>query len=887
MGEVFLARDSRLDRPVALKVVAAHATVEPEHRARFEREGRAVSRLNHPHICTLYDVGYHDGIAFLVMERLEGETLRERLKNGPLPLEQAVGRGIEIADALHDAHSHGVLHRDLKPANVMLTRTGAKLLDFGLARLQTPPLAPAEWSSEISTAVDEEPLTEEGKLLGTFHYMAPEQLEGKQADNRADIWALGCVLYEMVTGRRAFDAGSRAALVSCILDKHPPPIGSLRPDVPKALEHAISTCLAKNAGERWQSAGDLKRVLLFTADDIARGAQEVPGTHAAAEDTPAWRRHAGWAVAAGLLLTLVGTVFHVTLGRELPAELSARLTINLPDHALLTPVASLPPPADGRPSLALSRDGRRLVYVALVGGETRLFARDMTTAEVGPIPGTDGASAPFLSPDGEWVAYFANGKLKKTALATGETMVLTDAQGPGGAWSDDDLLYFNLNEGGGIHSIAAGGGNTTRRIAGQSLWPEALPDGRGLLFSDLRGGVFLFKDDRIERLCRGSYPHYSPSGHLLVSELGKLLAVPFDLGAAKVTGPAVTVLQDLRTEIFGGAQYTLSRDGMLVYVAGADSQVASLVWVDRHGRAEPLGFPPAAYGPFDISPDGRTLAVPVFEGGAADLWLYDIPRGAGTRLTFQTKGEPRINTGPRWAPDGNGIIYTSYWQAEGGGPGLRSALFWKAVDGREAVQLTPDDVPMRPAAGSFAPDGSVLALYATSPDTGFDLWSLRLHGLDRSTAASPTAEVFLRTSFLEAFPRFSPDGKWIAYMSDESGRREIYVRQYPGAGGKVQVSTVGGLRPTWHPSGRELFYQLRNQWYAVEVAPSTPFRVGRPRLLFEGPYISVPGFSWALAPDGERFLVLENPEQFRARRELTVVTRFFDEVRRRIGARRG
>jgi serine/threonine-protein kinase len=768
----------------------------------------------------------------------------------------------------------------------MLTRTGAKLLDFGLASLQPAPRALTEPISEISTAVAEEPLTAEGKLLGTLHYMAPEQLEGKQADNRADIWALGCVLYEMVTGRPAFDAANQAALVSCILDKHPAPIGSLRPGVPKTLEHAISTCLAKNACERWQSASDLKQVLLFTADALARGAQEVPGAHAAAGVTPAWRRHAGWAVAAGLLLMLVGAVFHATPGRQVPAGLSVRLTINLPDHALLAPAASLPPPADGRPSLALSRDGRRLVYVALVAGETRLFVRDMTTAEVGPIPGTDGAYAPFMSPDGEWVAYFANGKLKKTALATGETLALTDAQGPGGAWSDDDLLYFNMNEGSGIHSIAAGGGNTTRRIAGQSLWPEVLPDRRGLLFSDLRGGVFLFKDDRIERLCQGSYPHYSPSGHLLVSELGKLLAVPFDLGAAKVRGPAVTLVQDLRTEIFGAAQYTLSRDGMLVYVAGADSQVASLVWVDRHGKAEPLGFPPAAYGPFDISPDGRTLAVPVFEGGAADLWLYDIARGAGTRLTFQSKGEPRINTDPRWAPQGNGIIYTSYWQAEGGGPRLRSALFWKAVDGREAVQLTPDDVPMRPAAGSFAPDSSVLALYATSPDTGFDLWSLRLHDLDRTTAASLTAEVLLRTSSLESFPRFSPDGKWIAYMSDESGRREIYVRPYPGAGGKVQVSTAGGVRPSWHPNGRELFYQLRNRWYAAEVAPSTPFRVGKPRLLFEGPYISAPGFSWALGPDGERFLVLENPEQFRARRELTVVTHFFDEIRRRTAARK-
>jgi serine/threonine-protein kinase len=572
--------------------------------------------------------------------------------------------------------------------------------------------------------------------------------------------------------------------------------------------------------------------------------------------------------------------------REVPG-LSARFTINLPDDARLAPVASLPPPGDGRPSLVLSRDGRRLVYVAQVDGNTRLFERDMTTATVAPIPGTEGAYAPFLSPDAEWVAFFADGRLKKTGLASGETLVLTDAQGPGGAWSDDDTLYFNLNEGGGIHSIPASGGSTRLVVAGQSLWPDVLPEGGGLLFSDLRGGVFLLKGDRRVRLCQGSYPRYSPSGHLLVVELGKLLAVPFDLASATVTGPVVTVLQDLRTEIFGGAQYALSRDGTLVYVAGADSQVASLVWVDRHGKTERLGLPAAAYGPFDISPDASRLAITVFEGGSSDLWIYDIARDTRTRLTFQADGRPGINTAPRWTPDGNGVVYTSYWLAADSGFEWRSALFWKAVDGsREPVRLTPDDAPMRPASGSFSPDGSALALYATSADTGFDLWLLRLPGADLSGAAPLEAEVFLRSPYLETFPRFSPDGKWIAYMSDESGRREIYVRQYPGSGGKVQVSTGGGVRPSWHPSGREIFFQLRNQWYAAEVAISASIKFGKPRLLFEGPYISAPGFSWALAPDGDRFLVLENPAQFEPTRDLTVVTHFFDEIRRRTAARK-
>jgi serine/threonine-protein kinase len=872
MGEVYRATDTRLRRMVAVKLIRDGFVEDRERVRRFESEARAAAALDHPNILTVHDIGTHAGAPYIVSELLEGETLAERLAAGALPVRKAVDIGLQIAHGLGAAHDKGIVHRDVKPSNLWLTRDGrVKILDFGLAKLSEPEMGSSEGATHTTS-------TSPGTVVGTIGYMSPEQVRGEALDARSDIFALGAVMYETLSGRRAFEGQTAADVMSAILRQDPVELSVSGSAIPVSLDRLVRRCLEKQPEHRFRSAHDLA----FALEALTAPSDVTP---AAAGSRPGARRLTGAVGGLALVLT-VALALDVRRQREPTAAVSAKLTITLPADAPLVPAASVPTPGDGRPALALSRDGRRLVYVALVRGRSQLFVRDMATAEIHPLPGTEGAYGPFLSPDGEWVAFFAGGKLKKTSLATGEIKALTEAAGPGGSWSEDGELYFSPHETGGISKIAASGGRVQRVVTGQFLWPEILPSRRGLLFSDLRGGINLLKEGRIERVCQGFYPRYAPTGHLLVAEPGKLMVVPFELSSLKVTGPPVTVLQDLRTEIFGGAQYTLSQDGTLVYVSGHDSQIASLMWVDRGGRAQPLGLPPAVYGPFDISPDGSKLVVTVFDGSSSDLWLLDISRGSPTRFTSSDAGASRVNTGPLWTPDGRNVVYTSILLGGSASePEPRGHIFWKPADfSREAVQLTSDEAPRRMSVGSITPDGSALVLWATTPDTGLDLWTLRLGGVDPYAAGPRKPEPFLQTRFVETFPRFSPDGKWIAYVSDESGTREVYVQPFPGHGGKVQISIGGGGKPSWHPNGREVFYLLRNQWYAVAVALSPEFKAGKPRLLFEGPYINIPGHAYALAPDGERFLVLENTQQFKARTDLAVVTHFFDALRRRIAA---
>lgn len=878
MGEVYRARDTTLGREVATKILPEVLPQDSERLARFKREARVLASLNHTGIATIHGFEESQGTHFLVMELVPGETLAERIARGPIPFEEALDLFRQIAEALEAAHGKGIVHRDLKPANVKITPEGkVKLLDFGLAKAFAGESAGSDLSQSPTFTRDP---TEAGVILGTPAYLSPEQARGKTIDSRTDVWAFGCILYEALCGKSPFLGETVSDTIATILDREPD-WNALPPGTPSAIRRLLRRCLEKDQRRRLQAIGDAR----IEIEELLGGRSEEPVAvwDVVRPGRSAWNRISGWVV-AGLLLILASLAIRTVWRPESPEEVSARLTIDLPPAAPLAPPASMPRAA-GRPSLALSRDGGRLVYVASVGSQRQLVLRDMRTAEIKPISGTAGGHSPFFSPDGEWVAFFADGKLKKVGLASGEIVVLGEASSPfGGVWSDDDLLYFNTNEGGGISRIAASGGEVELVVPGQSLWPEILPSGKDLLFSDQRGGIHLRKADRIQRLSSsGSYARYAPTGHLVYAELGKLLAAPFDLSSSKVTGPAVTLLQDLRTEVFGGAQFTFSQDGTLVYVSGTDSQLASLVWVDRQGRTEPLGLPPAVFGPFDLSPDGSKLAIPVFEGSGVDIWLYDIARGTRTRFTSPAgSGLPRLNNFPRWTPDGKHIAYSSLVSPPDD-PDLRFHLFWKPADGsREAVQLTPDGAPERMVPVSFSPDGSVLALRANSADTASDLWLLPLEGVDPYEAKPGTPLVWLQTRYAEFLPRFSPDGKWIAYTSDESGSYEIYVRPYSGPGGKVQISTHGGTDPFWHPNGRELFYNSGSQWYAVDVTLSPEFKAGKPRFLFEGPFINIPGFNYAFAADRDRFLVLENPEQFKARTDLTVVTNFFDLLRRRV-----
>jgi serine/threonine-protein kinase len=600
----------------------------------------------------------------------------------------------------------------------------------------------------------------------------------------------------------------------------------------------------------------------------------------------AWKRLLPWALVTVLLMMFGGFLW--TRGRDRSQTRPAtRLDLVLPAEA---------PMASGG-SLALSPDGRRLVYPAEVGGDWQLHLRHTETGETRSIPGTRGGDTPFFSPDGEWLGFFAGGKLRKVSLAGGEPVVLADAPiGLGGAWAPDDTIYFNTHEGEGLSRVPATGGQAQRVTQAQDWWPDILPGQEALLFighgagRGFWNGIHSLRDGEVRRLLAPAYyARYVPTGHLVYAERGKLLAVAFDLAALVVTSEPVTLLEDLRTAgNFGGAPFALSQDGLLVYAPGQDIEFASLVWADHQGSVEPLGLEPGLFGEsFSISPDGTQVAVPIREGSGSDIWLYDIARGTRTRFTFGLRDDPRARSQtPRWTPDGRHIVYTSLVFSSPEDEGPRAHLFWKPADGnREAVRLTPDDAPRQLGPDSFSPDGSVLTFFSNSPGTGFDLGLLRLDGIDPYAGKLPKAEFLLQTRYGEAWARFSPDGRWIAYMSNESGRYEVYVRPFPGPGPRVQISTDGGAEALWHPSGRQLFYRtFGTRFYVVDVRLSPEFEAGRPRLLFEGPFIHIPGYCVDISPDGERFLTLHNPQNFEPNPTLTVITNFFDELRRLVPA---
>ena len=550
--------------------------------------------------------------------------------------------------------------------------------------------------------------------------------------------------------------------------------------------------------------------------------------------------------------------------------------------------------------LALSADGSRLVYSALVGEERHLYLRHMGTGETQPVPGTIDGSRPFFSPDGEWLGFFASGKLKKVSLAGGEPVDLADTPfSMGGAWAPDDTIYFTPQEGEGLSKVPAAGGQVQRVTEAQDWWPDILPGGEALLFigygagrgfSDGIHSLSLTGDGEVRRLLdRAYYSRYVPTGHLVYAERGKLLAVAFDLAAMEVTSQPVTLLEDLRTAgNFRGAPFAFSENGLLVYAPGQDRELASLVWADHQGNIEPLGLEPGVFAPFSLSPEGTQVAIPIVEGSGADIWLYDIARGTPTRFTYGLRDNRRARSAaPRWTPDGKHIVYNSHVFSSPEDENPRSHLFWKPADGsREAVQLTTDDAPRQLGPDSFSPDGSVLAFFTNAPGTGFDLWHLRLDGIDPYSGKLPKAEVLLQTRDAEAFARFSPDGKWIAYGSTRSGQYEVYVTPYPGPGPSVQVSTNGGIEALWHPSEPRLFYRAGTRFFAVDWHVTSKFEAGTPRILFEGPVVDIPGYDLDISTDGERFLTLYNPQRFEPNPTLRVITNFFDELRRRVPASR-
>jgi serine/threonine-protein kinase len=876
MGEVYRARDTRLDRTVAIKVLPAQFAADPQFRERFDREARAISSLNHPHICTLYDVGHQDGTDYLVMEYLEGETIAQRLNKGALPLDQALRYAIEIAGALDKAHRAGITHRDLKPGNIMLTKSGTKLLDFGLARLRPTgaPMAMAglsgtpTWTSPLGASAGN-PLTGQGSIIGTLHYMSPEQVEGKEADARSDIFAFGTILYEMATGKRAFEGKSSASVLAAILEREPPAMNSLQPMTPPALDRVVKKCLAKEPEQRWQSASDL-------ADEL----KWISGGGAATSPLPTAEQKS--APAIGRRLVIIGLLTALFFGAAVASLITWNLRSAPPAKPVSRFVITLPPgqrfESGQQTSLALSPDGAQLAYVATEGNTPRLYLRALDSLDTRPLPGTEGASNPFFSPDGQWLAFYANAQLKKVAITGGAVITLAQASAvPRGAtWGSQGTIVF-ANAAGVLQRIPDAGGSPQPlsplgKVENSLRWPEFLPGGQAVLFAT--GAASATGEIAAQLIGSGERrdliqvqgvtpPRYATSGHVVYAHAGNLMAVPFDPWRLEVTGAAVPVLEGIRqATVTGAAQFSISATGTLVYVGGfARGDQSTLVWVDRTGKEQPLAAPARVYETPRISPDGRRVAVTV-EG---QVWLYNLSRETFTRFTF----EGSTNNRPVWTPDGKRIAFYSNKD----GP---TNIFWQLADGSGGLErLTTSNFIHVPT--SFSSDGQLLAFHEANPDTGNDMWVLRLS--DRKT------QPILRTPFDEGAPRFSPDGRWLAYVSNESGRNEIYVQPYPGPGGKWLISTEGGMEPVWNPNGRELFYRSEKKLMAVDITTKPSFAVGKPHTLFEGPYVQavLPIFNYDVSPDGQRFLMIKPVEQEHAApSQINVVLNWFEELKRRV-----
>jgi eukaryotic-like serine/threonine-protein kinase len=865
MGEVYKARDTRLDRTVALKVLPQARAASPEVRQRFEREAKTISQLSHPHICAIFDVGRDGETDYLVIEYLEGETLAERLAKGPLALEQALRFAIEIAGALDRAHRQGIVHRDLKPGNVMLTRSGVKLLDFGLAKVMTSAVAPASGLTALPTQAN---LTQEGVLVGTVQYMSPEQLDGKEADARTDIFAFGAVLHEMTTGERPFKGATQASLISAILRDEPQPISRVQPTSPPALDRVVATCLAKDPEERWQSAHDLVRELKW----IAEG-----GRHPRPSRPPAPRgffaRVAGptAGLAAGVIATMLvlRPSLHAPTGVEPDAP--TWLSMVLPADASLSTY--------GGQRLAFSPDGTKIVYALRSQGATQLYLRSLDRLDASVVRDTENADSPFFSPDSRWLGYFKETRILKVPVEGGVPQTICEASEVRGAsWGPDGTIVFSSGTSG-LRRVPATGGTPevllpTQVESGESglYWPVILPDGDTVLFTSYSGvaqvSAVSLKTRQRRLLVEGREPQYAPSGHLLFARDGALFAAPFDLARLEMTGPAFSVVDGVMVvSPFGIVNYVLSEQGTLAYVPGTPPRY-TMAFVDRHGAVTPVAAEARGWEEPRISPDGKRVAVAIREGDP-DVWILDLVRGTLARLTFEA-GEDET---PLWSPDGLKVTYNA---SRAGRP---LAVFRRAADGTGGEErLFENESHLH--TGSWSPDGRILAYSQYGPSTAGDIWLL-------TPGEKEPRRPWLQTSFNERAPRFSPDGRFLAYVSNESGRDEVYVQPFPGPGGKWQISVAGGSEPVWSRAGGEIFYRTGDRMMAVRVVTGTTFVAETPRVLFEGNYVPTrrgePAYD--VMPDGQRFLMVR-PDERSVPNHINVVLNLPEELKRHATARR-
>jgi eukaryotic-like serine/threonine-protein kinase len=878
MGEVWRARDTKLGREVAIKVLPEHFADDEERLRRFEREAKTLASLNHPNVAQIFGVDQIGDTCFLVLELVPGEALDERLGRGPLPLDEALDVCRQIAEGLEAAHESGVIHRDLKPANIRLTPEGkVKVLDFGLAK----PVSDGQRGSGTDSVLS----TEAGRLLGTPTYMAPEQARGKPIDKRVDIWAFGCVLYECLTAKRAFGGETLTDVLATVLHAELD-LATLPAGVPAHVRQLLGRCLAKDPRQRLRDIGDA-RLVLERSGAVGEPAESVRGS--------ALGRTLPWGLAAllGLALAVVSVRAFGGLRAWSPDAASStrgplHVALALPPGDEVAQIRELP--------LALSPDGTLAAYVGRNANGTQLYLRPLAQAEPRPIAGTEMAKSPFFSPDGRWLGFFAQGKLKKVTVGGTALQVLADAPfARGGCWSVDDTLYFAPTNVSGIWRVPAAGGPATELTrldpaAGEisHRWPQALPDGKSLLISIWTGPgaderqivlqELATNGDRSVLVRGGDTPRFLAPGHLLYGRLDALYAVPWEPSRRTLEGVVpITLPECPRLDGEGVSAFALSTDGTLAYLPGGPARRAHrVVWVDHSGRTEPLPLKERDFQSATLSPDGRQAILQV-EEGTGGLWLHDFARQ--TLTPFATSGGS--SQAPVWTPDGKRVIY------RGTRAGYRN-LYWKAADGTgEEERLTlKAGVVQTPT--SVSPDGRWLVFDENVQAAG-EIWLLSLEG--GRVPAAPGSHPGSQESVAAGTPRilveglngqFAPDGRWIAYVSTVSGREEIYVQPFPGPGPRQPISSGGGDEPLWSKDGKELYFTTLDQLLAVDVATTPTFSAGPPRVLFDGRYReSVNGNTpYSVSADGQRFLRVQQVQPDRAVTHIDLVLGWRAELER-------
>jgi serine/threonine protein kinase/Tol biopolymer transport system component len=856
MGEVYRAHDGRLNRDVALKVLPEAFAADPDRMVRFEREARVLGALNHPNIAAIYGLEEFGSGRALVMELVEGQTLADRIAKGPIPIDEALPIAKQLSEALEYAHDHGVIHRDLKPANIKVTPDGTvKVLDFGLAKalMDEPVAADPRDSPTLSMAP-----TLAGAILGTAAYMSPEQAKGKPVDRRADIWAFGVVLFEMLTATPLYSAETAAEIVAAVMLKEPG-FKALPNNTPPAIRNLLQRCLEKNLRQRLQHIGEARIVI----EDVLSGAAPAASPVVI---HPKSRERFYAALAAIAVVAALASAFLYFHGTTLETPL-LRTTILPPENTTLdfNPGLGLP---------AVSPDGKRIVFGARTAdGKAPLWVRSLDALTAQPLAGTDGATFPFWSPDSRFIAFFADGKLKKMDATGGPALTLADApQGRGGSWSREGVIIFApANTIGPLLRVSSAGGESTPLPAGEGRMPWFLPDGRHFLYQTLPGraddqngnGNLAIRVGSLDGgeskvvMEAGSNALYA-QGYLLFLRNATLMAQPFDAKRLATTAEAVPIAEQIQTVLNSGTVgvFSASETGMLAYHTGAGAGGLLLTWFDRNGKpGAALGEPANIIG-FQFAPDRKSLAAAIQDPSNTDIWIYDVSRGLRTRFTF----DPAIDNNPVWSPDGRSIVFTS-------GRKGHFDLYRKSSNGSGAEELLyADNHEKTPT--SWSPDGKFLLYYNNAvAGTGADVWALSL--TPEQTGAPLKPFLVLQTPFNEFDAQFSPDGRWIAYTSDESRRAEIYVTPFPpppsGSGGKRQISTAGGFLPRWRQDGKEIFYRgLDRRLMAAEVFPSGgTLEVGQVRPLFGATPYTTENINplYDVSADGQHFLLRIFPEQ--------------------------